>query len=325
MAIMANCSRNIWIDKVNVTIKPGEGRWMSTTADAFHFKDCRGDLAIANCNFEGMGDDAINVHSYFMRLDSIMDERTFVLSKGRIPSGGVFDVQIGDTLCFGGQDSPLSLSQKMVVENVQVNRIQNKIIVRSLSKLVGIKKGSVVWNSMLSPSLTVKNCNVRGNRARGILVQTSNAEISNCSFSNCSGSAIHVSCDADYWWEGPGVSNVKIINNRFTGCNFGVGSTEATLDIYALLKGKHAGKGVHNNIQISQNTFANNHGYAVHCGSANRVTIYKNEILDQELGAVSLHNSENVEITKNRWKKKLVSGIDHPIDSKIQIFDNEGF
>jgi hypothetical protein len=45
MAIKANSSKNFSISDVDVILKPGDSRWMSTTADAFHFEDCKGSIA----------------------------------------------------------------------------------------------------------------------------------------------------------------------------------------------------------------------------------------------------------------------------------------
>ena len=57
-------SENIALDGFKV--KPRKGLWMSLTADATHFNSCRGSIEIINSEFEGMCDDATNIHHMYL-------------------------------------------------------------------------------------------------------------------------------------------------------------------------------------------------------------------------------------------------------------------
>lgn len=325
MGIVGNTSENFTIHHIKIIPKPGSGRWMSTTADAMHFENCRGAISIEHCEYKGMGDDAVNTHSYYMKVKEVNGNNKMVLENGRVPDLRLLTFKPGDTLAIGSESNSLIASQKIKVIESKMDSVSNTVVLTTEKYEFPIKKGQIVWNSSLLPSLTVKKCKITGNRARGILAQTSNVIIDSNRFIRCSGSAIHVSCDASYWWEGPGVRNVRITNNSIDSCNFGVGSTEATIDIYAELAGKNADEGVHQNILIENNILKNNNGYAIHCGSAIDVKIIKNTFYEQAQGAVLIDKSNYVTIKNNIWKKDLVLKRNLDLSKEIIISNNDGF
>ena len=49
-----------------------EGSHVTTHADASHFSNCRGQVTVENCWFEGMMDDAINVHSTCVQITNLL-------------------------------------------------------------------------------------------------------------------------------------------------------------------------------------------------------------------------------------------------------------
>jgi len=325
MGIVGNTSENFTIKRVKIIPKPGSGRWMSTTADAMHFENCRGSIVIEYCEFKAMGDDAVNTHSYFMKVKQQVGNNQLVLENGRIPDLRLLSFNAGDTLAIGSENNPLMVSRKVKVIESKFDSATKTVVLTTEKFEAPIRVGQIVWSLSLAPSLIVKNCVITGNRARGILAQTSNVIIDSNQFIRCSGSAIHVSCDASYWWEGPGVKNVRITHNTIDSCNYGVGSTEATIDIYAEFAGKNAGEGVHQNISIEDNLFRNNEGYAIHCGSAIDVHVGKNKFFGQAQGAVLIDKSNQVTIDSNIWKRDLVKKREVGMDNKIIISNNEGF
>src|SRR5699024_6970170 len=48
MGILAQRSKDITLDQVNIKEKPGTGRVLSTAADATHFSSCRGQITVQN-------------------------------------------------------------------------------------------------------------------------------------------------------------------------------------------------------------------------------------------------------------------------------------
>ena len=55
-------------------------RVISTTADATHFVNCKGDILIENCRFENMLDDGTNVHGTYVEVDEVIDDYTVRVS-----------------------------------------------------------------------------------------------------------------------------------------------------------------------------------------------------------------------------------------------------
>jgi hypothetical protein len=68
MGFIAQYSEDIHLDRFNVILKPGSGRYISTTGDAVHFSNCRGQIIVENGLFENMLDDGINVHGSYLRI-----------------------------------------------------------------------------------------------------------------------------------------------------------------------------------------------------------------------------------------------------------------
>jgi len=65
MGIIAQRSKDIILDKVNVIAAPG--RMVSLTADATHFVNCFGKIIMQNCVFESQVDDATNIHGILFK------------------------------------------------------------------------------------------------------------------------------------------------------------------------------------------------------------------------------------------------------------------
>lgn len=66
MGFVATHSSNIRLDHFRV-MKKGD-RWMSSAADGTHLNNVRGTVEISNGYYEGMGDDAINIHNSVMAV-----------------------------------------------------------------------------------------------------------------------------------------------------------------------------------------------------------------------------------------------------------------
>ena len=76
MGLLAQRSENIRISGGGVFPRKENGRVFSTSADATHFSNCKGQILVENATFEGMMDDAINVHATCLRIEEKTDPRT---------------------------------------------------------------------------------------------------------------------------------------------------------------------------------------------------------------------------------------------------------
>ncbi|RYD46751.1 MAG: hypothetical protein EOP83_29130, partial [Verrucomicrobiaceae bacterium] len=72
MGLLAQRSEDIHIQGGGVFPRQGTGRFFSTNADATHFSNCKGLILAEGSRYEGMMDDAINVHATCLRIEEIV-------------------------------------------------------------------------------------------------------------------------------------------------------------------------------------------------------------------------------------------------------------
>ena len=71
MGLIAEKTDNVTVRRLQVVLRKGSPRIITTTADATHFCNCRGTVLIEECIFENMLDDATNVHGSYVRVTGI--------------------------------------------------------------------------------------------------------------------------------------------------------------------------------------------------------------------------------------------------------------
>ena len=79
MGLLAQFCENITLDKFGVCLRgENDPRYFTTQADATHFSGCKGKIVSRNGLYEGMMDDAINVHGTYLKVVKRVDDRTLV-------------------------------------------------------------------------------------------------------------------------------------------------------------------------------------------------------------------------------------------------------
>lgn len=79
MGLLAQVCENVTLEKFRVCLKGEEDpRYFTTQADATHFSGCKGKIISCNGLYEGMMDDAINVHGTYLKVIGRKDEHTLV-------------------------------------------------------------------------------------------------------------------------------------------------------------------------------------------------------------------------------------------------------
>lgn len=79
MGLLAQFSENITLEKFCVCLKgEDDPRYFTTQADATHFSGCKGKITSCNGLYEGMMDDAINVHGTYLKVVKRIDDHTLV-------------------------------------------------------------------------------------------------------------------------------------------------------------------------------------------------------------------------------------------------------
>lgn len=332
MGIRATDCENITFMRLKVMLRPGSGRWMSTTADASHLAECRGTILMEDCLFEGHGDDAGNIRAghYYTVLGRTGERSMSMVEFGSRKSRGIpMGLKVGDTLELGQGEDPLIPYTTAVVASIErdeVNEIANVIFTEDLPEQAG--RGTLIGNASSAPELIIRGCTMRNHRSRGFLIKTRNVLVEDNLFENVSGSALLIRCDNNYWWEAISSRNVTVRNNRFVNCNFGAVRRQAVITITAQTKSWYmAGAGVHKGIKITGNTFERADESAIHAEAAEDLVITDNVFIDPTDQAISLRNCRDVTITDNELVGDaeglvIMYGVDY---SSLKVENNKGF
>ncbi|HEX2949773.1 MAG TPA: right-handed parallel beta-helix repeat-containing protein [Armatimonadota bacterium] len=312
-AFHAGDCHDIRLKNLSVRIRPGTGRIMSITSDATHFSCCNGTIQIENCDFEGMGDDAINIHGVYLRVTQKVNERTVIATgngraPGKVPSAGdVIELTSGETM-LPYDNAVIKHAERSGTMDVRIEFTDPLPAALQINDMLG--------NLSHISTVRVNHCSVRNNRARGFLIQTRDAIIEENTFQSCTGAGIHVTCDNYYWYESIGCRDVVVRHNSFIDCNRGVGMQEGAINVYAhcpnglreySTRAPFGGVGVHQRITIEENYIRGTDNAAIHVASTDGVTIRGN-LIDRPCenpnfaegeGVIYLQNTNNAAIENN--------------------------
>lgn len=303
MAVRAYSSENLYFNRFNTILKQDTDRLMTTTADALHMIDCKGDLVVTNSIFENNGDDALNVHGMYLVVNSIIDSNTINVSN---PRGYNFKPDIGDEIEINNPND-MGLIQTLTVESVEENMIGFTItFTESIDSTIDID--FLLGNKTRTADLVFKNNVVRNKRCRGVLIQTRSAIIENNVFANLGDAGILITCDSSDWYESISSKNIEIRNNKFIRNNYSQGGSQGDITIISFGKGNSIGQaGIQSDIVIENNFIANSANAGIAINSASEVDVNHNMIFSVGLLAkiptynsgIYLSNCENIDLTKN--------------------------
>ena len=220
MGIIAEKSKDLHLDHVNVCLREGTDRLVTTTADATHFCNCGGFLIVENCLFENMLDDATNVHGTYMKVVKVIGPQA-VLAKLNHPQQFDYDfAAAGDKIQIVADKTILPKKTVKVVSCKKINEIY--AVVRFDSPVDDIvAPGDGLENMTWYPELIFRNNVIRNNRARSILISSpKKVLIENNTFSSMM-TGILFEGDLEHWHESGAVNDVIIRNNTFYDCCYG--------------------------------------------------------------------------------------------------------
>lgn len=318
MGVIAEKSENIHLDKVNVTIRKGSDRILSTMADATHFSNCRGEVIIENCLFENMLDDATNVHGTYIKVSDIINNRNVVAYINHIQQAGFEFCNKGDSLSVINDSTLLTCGHVTVNKVTYINQKYMRITFNEdISNL--IKKGYGLENISWYPNLTFRNNIIRNNRARSILISIpKKVVIENNSFSSMM-SAILFEGDMEHWFESGAVNNVIIKNNTFLDGTYGEGNYP-TIFINPRIIKSIPQKTYESNIIIENNKFKTFNNSLIRANSVTNLKIINNEFIKSDTYkpwtddyTFKITNSKMITIKNNinRLEKDFTLGLDY--------------
>jgi hypothetical protein len=234
MGIVGNRSENITMRRLNVI--PSVGHHMSTNTDATHFASCRGLLRLDGCEFEGQGDDSINVHTYYYTPERI-SSRSCRLSVDA-PTGthtqSIDHPEVGDTLELVNAKTLMPEDIFKVLE-MTVDEKSRTALVTVDRDLPDSFEGYLICDPAEVPDVEFVNCHAHNHYARSILIKSRRALIENCTVTSVFDVAVKIAAEAS-WKEGINMEDVTIRGCRFidNGClNSQCGGISVTMDTEA--------------------------------------------------------------------------------------------
>ena len=242
MGLLAQASENITLDGFNVALRNDE-RYFTTQADATHFSGCKGFIHSVNALYEGMMDDAINVHGTYLRVIKRLDDNTVI---GRYMHPQAYGYY------WGGAGDKVHLVKSDVMEIVGENKVA-AIAPYDQEQFEGSKEFKITFEQPLpadvdngkygienlewTPEVYFADNVIRNNRARGTLFSTPKRTIVERNFfDHTSGAAILLCGDCNGWFETGACRDVVIRDNRFVNSLTNMFQfTDAIISIYPVI------------------------------------------------------------------------------------------
>ncbi len=294
-----NCTRFQIINSV-IGVDPSlnEKYFVSLGADAIHIVNTSGFFRIENCDISRQGDDAVNVHDGLGYIKSVSGNCAEMYASA-------FRMNTGDKLKF--KDSGFNETGfEAVITCVDASQTVKKLTFdRDISSAV--KSGYIAYNTAVnSGNYVIRNNYFHENRARALLLQSSNGLCENNRFYKTHMQAIKIIMDIipSLWQEGTGVDNLAVRNNTFEKCSFSkVGSV---IEIGTSIDGHEADCEPFTNIEISSNEFINNTVPIMEINNVNGLLISGNTVnADSRENRIHFKKySDNVTLENNTFTGK---------------------
>lgn len=225
MGLIVQRQEDITLNGFNVCLRgKDDPRYFTTQADATHFSQCKGKIVSIGGLYEGMMDDAINVHGIYLKVMERIDDRTLRLTYGHGQAWGFAWGDAGDTIRF--------------IKSKEMQYLDNAYTLKSIrpadqSEEKGCKEFIATFNERLpleikgegtygvedmnwTPTVHFKGNTIRNNRARGALFSSPRRTVCEKNlFDHTSGSAIVLCGDCNGWYESGACYDLVIRKNMF--------------------------------------------------------------------------------------------------------------
>ncbi|WP_300699947.1 right-handed parallel beta-helix repeat-containing protein [uncultured Phocaeicola sp.] len=243
MGLLAQLCENITLEKFGVCLKgDADPRYFTTQADATHFSGCKGKIVSCNGLYEGMMDDAINVHGTYLKVVKRVDDRTLV---GRYMHGQSWGFEWGcpgdevqfirsNTMELVGKQNKIISIRPYDKEQTEGAREFLITFREPVDQVINEQSGFGIENLTWTPEVLFSGNVIRNNRARGSLFSTPRKTIvENNLFDHTSGAAILLCGDCNGWFETGACRHVIIRKNRFVNALTNLFQfTNAVISIY---------------------------------------------------------------------------------------------
>lgn len=262
LAVFGTSTEIVTIDNLDIVARKSKGRLFSNMADGIHLKGCKGVIKIENCEYNGSGDDFVNVHNMYGVVKDRLSE-----TKLRVRSFKAFTFAVGDSVWFVDHRSgeKLSVNKIKAVKLISGSEWAGEFELGFFKRIpASINQTDLIESREWLPQVLIRNNKIlKRHRGSGIRVTTPKKIVIENNYFNTAGHAILIEGDLAGWLESGAVEDMVIRNNVFDNC-LTSGSVsggrwewgEAIIDITPSVKPVNENSvAFHRNIIISGNKF----------------------------------------------------------------------
>lgn len=281
LALVAQDSENITVEKICFAPEKGSAREMSSVADFIQLCMCRGKMIVKDSYFDGAGDDLLNVHGIHFKITDIK-QKELIVRFMHPQSHGFNPFRVGDTIAYINPETLLEEGTAVIEKSELLNEYEIRLTVSSTQNA---SFGKVIEDITACPDLDFVNNTATRIITRGLLITTrGKVNVENNHFASTSMSGILLSDDAKNWYESGMCRDVTIKNNTFDYCG-------GTPILIKPENSKYAGA-VHKNIRITGNTFKKYSGACVSMKDSDDILIKDNTYKSSK--KIRVKNCKNV-------------------------------
>lgn len=264
-----------------------ENRLLTCTADILHTAHLSGDFVITNSVLEGSHDDAINVKTFYTKVNSIQAN---VMNVIQTQSEVVIDFEVGDTIEVYNPDG-FAYSNSFTVQ--EVKRYGNNFELTLDRSIPRSYTNYLVGNTTKATHMTLENSLISNKRNRGILLQGKESVIRNCAFQNVLMGGIQVLAVADSFNEAIVPTDITIENTKFLNC-------VDTLRIFCYDSKGQSTVGTIHDVIVRNNYFSMSKGQEIFIQGTKDVSVTNNLILSSSKAhSIRAITSSDLEISNN--------------------------
>ncbi len=215
MGFLFERSENITIKDSKICLSEGSPRVISSTADATHFANCKGDILIEGCRFENMLDDGTNVHGTYVVVTDMIDNHTLRAELQHFEQLGFKFADTGDEIWFINAPSPQRGAVTARVKSAKAinEKVMEILFEEPIDKL--ISKGGILENKTWNPTFTMRGCTIQNHRARSIVLKTPLKTVIEDNHFSSMMSGVFFRGESHFWYESGAVQDVLIKGNTF--------------------------------------------------------------------------------------------------------------
>jgi hypothetical protein len=223
IGVLAQMTEDVTLDGFKVCRRSqNDPRLFTLHADATHFSGCRGTIRVENCCFEGMADDAINVHGTYLGVVERLSDRRLRCRFMHPASRGFGWGQPGNEVVFTDSASmeylpgPFTISRIQTIDGDADGENATEFLIDFNKSLPKLPNSCGLENLSWTPEVIFRHNLIRNNRARGALFSTPKKIVCEDNvFDHTHGTAILLCGDCNGWYESGACHDVTICRNHF--------------------------------------------------------------------------------------------------------------